>query len=87
MRPSFAITFLGKKRDIQEATKRREMPGTLHVELVERLKSSAQAFAAAAATPGEAAHARVCGDLNELLSEVLSGTRYRHFDDGGGAQA
>ena len=70
VRPSFAITFLGKKRDIQEATKGREMPGTLHVELVERLESSAQAFAAAAATPGEAAHARVCGDLNELLSGV-----------------
>ena len=70
VRPSFAITFLGKKRDIQEATKGREMPGTLHDELVERLKSSAQAFAAAAATPGEAAHARVRGDLNELLSGV-----------------
>jgi hypothetical protein len=46
------------------------MPGTLHEELVERLESSALAFAEAAATPGDAAHARVRGDLNELLSGV-----------------
>jgi hypothetical protein len=70
VRPSFAITFHGKKRDIQEATKGREMPGTLHDELVEQLESSAQAFAAAATTRDEAAHARVRGDLNELLSGV-----------------
>src|SRR6266849_4798030 len=70
VRPSFAIRFIGKRRNIQEGIEGREMPDGLRDELVDRLESTAEAFQTAANTPSEAAHARVRGELNGLLSFV-----------------
>lgn len=70
VRPSFAVRFAGQRRKIQDGVRERGMPGALRDELMDRLKSAGETFQAAVDTPNQAAHARVCGELNGLLSFV-----------------
>jgi hypothetical protein len=70
VRPSFVLKFVGKRRNIHEGIQGREMPSGLRDDLLDRLESTAEAFQVASKTPNEAAHARVCGELNGLLSSV-----------------
>ncbi len=69
LRP-FKIRFAGEARRIQEAIQGKELNAVLRDDLVERLDSTTAALETAVEAPSGAAHGRVVGELNGLLSGV-----------------
>lgn len=69
LRP-FKIRFAGEARRIQEAIQGKELNAVLRDDLLERLDSATAALETAVDAPSEAAHGRVVGELNGLLSGV-----------------
>lgn len=64
----FRARFMAEAARIEAAIAGRDMPAGLRDDIADGLAAAGAAFEAALASPGEAAHARLVGELNVLLS-------------------
>jgi hypothetical protein len=64
----FRARFAAEAARVEAAIAGGDMPAGLRDDIADGLAATADAFAAALAAPGEAAHARLVGELNALLS-------------------